>query len=306
MPGSGSETQCFLRKPLKNVEFGRPVRKRQAQALEIGIPGADFGFDLSPLPAAASDSRGYLPAFLSDLLERPPVAVERGFPAGQRLPALDHYVHVFGIQFDAAADALGQFGGGQRRAAAQEWLVHQFAALQVIEDRAPKKFDRFLRGMIEFLLVRTAHAELRRGRCPDRGVFAGLPKPRRVFSPNEPTGFVLKPVERPRQDRAPLVPNNLLMMFEADAQQAVQNLARELRGVPDVRNLQARHEFESLGPVGPRVSRDGRLSVAFRAVLHVAGLGGILRVSFGGCLARCSSLLSRSEEHTSELQSRQY
>ena len=105
--------------------------------------------------------------------------------------------------------------------------------------------------------------------------------------------FVLKPVERPREDRPPLVPDNLLMMLEADAQKAVQNFARELRCVPHVRDLQARHQFKSLRPICAGVSGNGGLSVALRSVLHIAGLGGILRVSFGGCLARCRSLLSR-------------
>jgi hypothetical protein len=107
--------------------------------MEVGASGADFGFDLSHLPAAARDSRGHFPPFPGDLIERPPVAIQIRFPSGQGLPALDHHVNVLGIQFDTAADALSEFGGGQRRAAAQEWLVHQFATLQVIEDRDPER-----------------------------------------------------------------------------------------------------------------------------------------------------------------------
>ena len=36
----------------------------------------------------------------------------------------------FGIELDAAADALGEFRGRERGAAAEERLVNQFAALQ--------------------------------------------------------------------------------------------------------------------------------------------------------------------------------
>src|ERR1017187_1416497 len=154
--------------------------------MEVRVASQKLSFDGRDLPAAARDSREHVPAFLSDFLERAPVAIELGFFAGQRLPALDHYVNVFGIQFDAAADPLSEFGGGQRRTAAQEWLIHQFAALQVVENRAPKKIDGFLRGMIEFLLVRTAHDELRRGRIPDRRVLAGLPEPGRVLLSDVP------------------------------------------------------------------------------------------------------------------------
>lgn len=69
------------------------------------MPGAQLRFQGRDLPAAASDSRGHLPPFLGDLLERPTVAIERGFPAGKRLPALDHDVNVLRIKFDTAADA---------------------------------------------------------------------------------------------------------------------------------------------------------------------------------------------------------
>ena len=62
-------------------------------------------------------------------------------------------------------------------------------------------------------------------------------------------------------------------MDEPDAQEAVQHLPRKLRGVPDIGDLEARHQFERLGPVGPRVSGDGGFGVALGPVLHVAGLG---------------------------------
>ena len=63
-------------------------------------------------------------------------------------------------------------------------------------------------------------------------------------------------------------------MDEADPQQAVQHLAREFGSVPDVGDLEARHQFEGFGPVGARVAGDRRLGVALGPVLHVAGLGG--------------------------------
>jgi hypothetical protein len=50
--------------------------------------------------------------------------------AAQRLPALHNYIHVFRVEFDPAADALRQFRGRQRGAAAQERLVNQLPALR--------------------------------------------------------------------------------------------------------------------------------------------------------------------------------
>ncbi len=77
------------------------------------------------------------------------------------------------------------------------------------------------------------------------------------------------------------VPDDLLVVEEADPQQAVRDLAGELRGVPDVGDLQARDEFEGFRPIGARVPGDGRLGVALGPVLHVAGLGGPAAVQAG-------------------------
>src|ERR1035437_5626399 len=82
--------------PTENPQLRRPVRESQAQAMDVGVARADFDFDLGQFPAAAGASCCPDPAFLGDLLKRAPVAIEPGFLAGQRLPALDHYVNVFG------------------------------------------------------------------------------------------------------------------------------------------------------------------------------------------------------------------
>ena len=51
--------------------------------------------------------------------------------------------------------------------------------------------------------------------------------------------------------------------------------------VPDVRDLEARHQFESFGPIRPGVAGDGGFGVALRALLHVAGLGRAAAVQAG-------------------------
>src|ERR1035438_2752373 len=114
--------------------------------------------------------------------------------------------------------------------------------------------------MIEFLLIRSTHDELRRGRGPDRRVLPGLPVPGRVLLSHEPARLVLKPVQSPRQDRPPFVPDYLLMMQKPDAQQPVENLPGELRSVPYVRNLQIRNQLEGLRPISAGVSQIGRAS----------------------------------------------
>ncbi len=111
------------------------------------MPGTDLNFDGRDLPAAASHSAGVLP-FCCNLLKLPAIAIELGFLSGQRLPPLHDHIDVFGIQFHAAADPLRQFRGREGCAAAQEGLVYQFSAFQVIENRAPHQFDRLLRGVI--------------------------------------------------------------------------------------------------------------------------------------------------------------
>ena len=61
---------------------------------------------------------------------------------------------------------------------------------------------------------------------------------------------------RPGENRPAFVPDDLLRIQEADPQQAVQNLAGEFRGVPDVSDLEAGHQGEGLRPVGAGVAGD--------------------------------------------------
>ena len=50
-------------------------------------------------------------------------------------------------------------------------------------------------------------------------------------------------------------------MQEADAKQAIEHLPRELRGMPDLGNLETRNERERVGPVGACIEshRDTRI-----------------------------------------------
>jgi alpha/beta superfamily hydrolase len=52
--------------------------------------------------------------------------------AGQGLPALDNDVNVLRVEFQTVADALGEFGGGEGRPTAEEGVVDQLAAVQMI------------------------------------------------------------------------------------------------------------------------------------------------------------------------------
>src|SRR5262249_56631742 len=114
----------------------RPVRKRQAQPMDIRMAGAKLRLEDRNLLAAASDSYCRLSAFVGDLFEGAPVAVQFGLLARERLPALDDHVYVLRIELDAQTHALGQFRGRQGGPTAQEWLVDQFASLGMVQDRA--------------------------------------------------------------------------------------------------------------------------------------------------------------------------
>ena len=92
---------------LQQPQLRRPVRQRQAEPLEVLVASPDLGFDFRDLPAAAFHSYGHLLALGGNLVEGPAVAVELGLLPAQFLPALHAHVHVFRIQLDAIADALG-------------------------------------------------------------------------------------------------------------------------------------------------------------------------------------------------------
>jgi hypothetical protein len=70
-------------------------------------------------------------------------------------------------------------------------------------------------------------------------------------------------------------------MQKSDPQQAVEHRARERRGVPDVGHLDAGHERECPGPIGPGVPRYADPGVAFGAALHVTRLRGPATVQPG-------------------------
>src|SRR5579871_1813262 len=92
---------------------------------------------------------------------------------------------------------------------------------------------------------------------------------------------MLEPIVSSREDRAALVPNDLLMVQEADAQQPIEHLAREFAGVPDVADLEAWDERERFRPIGASVGRDRRSRVPPGPALHVARLGGSMAVQAG-------------------------
>jgi hypothetical protein len=87
-----------------------------------------------------------------------------------------------------------------------------------------------------------------------------------------PAGFVLIPVVSARQHGAPFIPDNLLRIQKADAQESVPHFAGEYRSVPYISDPEAWHQFECFRPIGARVTRDGGFSVALRALLQVTGL----------------------------------
>jgi hypothetical protein len=61
-------------------------------------------------------------------------------------------------------------------------------------------------------------------------------------------------------------------MLEADPKQTIQHFAREFRSVPDVGNLEARHQRERVGLVRTRIAGDRRFRVTIRTLLHVRRL----------------------------------
>src|SRR5580698_2388768 len=90
-------------------QLSRPVRQREAQPLQIGVPGEYLRFYFRDLAVAAGDSCRDPHAFGLHLRERPTIAIERCFQAREPLPPLDDDVDVLWIELDATANALGQF-----------------------------------------------------------------------------------------------------------------------------------------------------------------------------------------------------
>ncbi len=107
----------------------------------------------------------------------------------------------------------------------------------MVKDRAPHQLNRLLRGVVELLLIRSTHNELRRWRIPDRRVLACLPEPGRIFLSDIPAGLMLEPIMSPSKYRSSLVPDDLLMMEKTNPQQAIEDLTGELRGVPYICHL---------------------------------------------------------------------
>src|SRR5207253_1945827 len=115
------------------------------------------------LAAASRDSCDDPQPLSLDLGERAAIRVELRLAPTEILPALNDAIHVFGIKLDAVADALAHFRGDERRSRAQERVVHNGSALGVIEDGLAHQLNGLLRRMVDLLLLRAAHDELRRG-----------------------------------------------------------------------------------------------------------------------------------------------
>jgi len=65
---------------------------------------------------------------------------------------------------------------------------------------------------------------------------------------------MLEPVKRASEDCPPFVPDDLLVVLEADSQKPVEDLAGKLAGVPHVSQLQGGHQLERFAPIGPRIA----------------------------------------------------
>src|SRR5579863_5010487 len=108
------------------------------------MPRANLRLDFRDLAAAALDSCGDSHSFCFDLVERSAIAIERCRSTLELLPTLNHDVDIFRIELDPTANAARQFRGRKRGAAAEKRLVHQLAALSVIQNRPTHQLNRFL------------------------------------------------------------------------------------------------------------------------------------------------------------------
>src|SRR5262249_4450832 len=125
-----------------------------------GISTPDLILDCRDLPAAAHNSHCLLPPFQGDLSKGTSIAIQHCFLTAQPLPALDDYVYVFRIEFDAIADASSHLGSSQSGTAAQKRFVNKLTALSVVQDRSAHQFHRLLRRVVKLVLIRSAHDEL--------------------------------------------------------------------------------------------------------------------------------------------------
>ena len=82
---------------LEDSQFHGPIRKREAQAWQVRIASPNLRFDGRNFALAAFRSYSRLGTLRSDFIKRAPVAFEGRFLAAQRLPALNHHVHVFRV-----------------------------------------------------------------------------------------------------------------------------------------------------------------------------------------------------------------
>ena len=71
---------------------------------------------------------------------------------------------------------------------------------------------------------------------------------------------MLKPIQRPRKDRALLVPDYLLVMNEPDTKQAIKYFPRKPGSVPHIGDLEARDESKA-SDQSARVSPEIEVSV---------------------------------------------
>src|ERR1700680_4901330 len=99
------------------------------------MAGADLSFDLRDLLAAALDSYWrFSVTFWRNLGERSAISVELGLLPSQLLPALDDDIDVLGIKLHSVADPLVQLRGRECGAGAQERIVNEFSAPEMVQD----------------------------------------------------------------------------------------------------------------------------------------------------------------------------
>jgi len=85
---------------------------------------------------------------------------------------------------------------------------------------------------------------------------------------------MLEPVVRSGEHRPLLVPDNLLMVHEANSQQAIENFTGEPRGMPDITGFQTGNQGKCLRPIGARIAGNTGFAVAFGSLLlQIARLG---------------------------------